>query len=126
MDKEPLRKKRQRMIELGRWAHELWKTQPLEDVIKAVEERRVGADSDDRYTLALELTHFLHMAGRDREAIQIIDEMMTLLPDDVRFAITKASFYLYWSNDAEKARGAIDVALDRAYRMGFFAVRRLA
>jgi len=118
-EKAALRKKLKRMVELGRWADELWKTLPLADAIEAIEERRRGADSDDRYTLTSDLTDFLLLAGREPEAERIIDEMIACLPDDVRFPLRKASLYLYYTDGPEKALDATDMALDRAYRTGF-------
>ena len=55
-ERAALRKKLNRKVELGRWADELWNTLPLAEAIEAIEERIRGADSDDRYTLTLELS----------------------------------------------------------------------
>jgi hypothetical protein len=119
-EKAARRKKLDRIVELRRWAHDLLKTRPLSEVIEAIEERFRDADSDDRYTLTLELKGLLALAGREQEAERIIDEMITCMPDDVRFPISKASLYLYYTNEPEKALEAIDMALGRAYRTGFF------
>jgi tetratricopeptide (TPR) repeat protein len=118
-EKAAVRKKLNRMVELGRWADELWKTLPLSEAIEAIEERIRGADSDDRYTLTLDLKNLLLGAGREPEAERIIDEMIACLPDDVRFPLSKASLYLYYTDEPEKAVDAINMALDRAYRTGF-------
>jgi hypothetical protein len=67
-EKAAVRKKLNRMVELGRWADELWKTLPLSEAIEAIEERIRGADSDDRYTLTLDLKNLLLGAGREPEA----------------------------------------------------------
>ena len=119
-EKAALRKKLDRIVELGRWADELLKTHALPEAIEAIKERIRGADSDDRYTLTLELKSLLPLAGRKREAEQTIDEMIACLPDDVRFPISKASFYLYDTDEPEKALEAIDLALGRAHRTRFF------
>jgi hypothetical protein len=62
----------------------------------------------------------LRVARREPEAERIIDEMIARLPDDVRFPIAKASLHLDCTNDPEKALEAIEVALVRAHRTGFF------
>jgi hypothetical protein len=114
------RKKRERIRELSRWVRELLDTLPLNDVIAAIDERRRNADGDEYYTLTLELCSFLRVARREPEAERIIDEMIACLPDDVRFPIVKASLHLYFTDNSEKALEAIEVALVRAHRTGFF------
>jgi hypothetical protein len=119
-EKAAVRKKLDRMVELSRWADELWNTLPLAEALEAIEDRIRDADSDDRYTLTLDLKNLLLGAGRESEAERIIDEMIACLPDDVRFPLSKASLYLYYTEEPEKALDAINMALDRAYRTGFF------
>ena len=80
---------------------------------------RIG-DAEDHYDLALHLKHLLQDAGRDREALAILDEMIKLYPDDVRCPISKATENLYFLDDPEEALRWIDLALQRAYRTGFF------
>jgi len=77
-------------------------------------------DSEDQYDLALYFANLLVEAGRDREALPILDEMIGRLPDDLRFPIEKATLYLYFLKDPEEALRSIDVALQRACRTGFF------
>jgi hypothetical protein len=113
-------RKRQRRAELVRWTMELLKTLPLPDVIKAVDERRRDADGDDYRALTMDLSFFLCAAGRESEAVPIIDEMIARLPDDVRFPIRKALLLLSSMNDPGKALEAIEVALVRAHRTEFF------
>ena len=113
-------RKRQRRAELARWTMELLKTLPLPDVIKAVDERRRDADGDDYRALTMDLSFFLCAAGRESEAVPIIDEMIARLPDDVRFPIRKALLLLSSMNDPGKALEAIEVALVRAHRTEFF------
>jgi hypothetical protein len=119
-DKRALHRQWDRIMELSRWADNLLLTLPLAEAISTLEERRCSADREDRYTLTLELKHFLLQAGRQREAERIIDEMITSLPDDVRFPISKASLYLYDKKEPEKALEAIDFALARAHPTRFF------
>lgn len=119
-DKIELRKKVDRAAELHQWADELRKQRSLAEAIDIVEARRRGAEGDDEYTLASILTNLLIMAGRDSDADRIIDEMIARLPDNVRFPICKATLYLYFMHEPEKALGVINVALARAQRTGFF------
>jgi hypothetical protein len=118
-DKIALRKKFDIIVELSRWADDLWKTLPLANAIEAIDARRRETDGDDNYTLTLELIHLLSVAGREPEADRIIDEMIARMPDDVRFPLKKASLHLYWMDDAETALEAVNVALFRAHRTGF-------
>jgi tetratricopeptide (TPR) repeat protein len=119
-EKVEIRKKNDRSTELRRWAMEQWRTLPMDDAIEIVDQRRRSGDSEDRHHLTYDLTHFLSLAGRQQEAERMIDEMISALPDDVRFPIRKASLYLYEMEDPEKALDAIDMALGRAHRTGFF------
>jgi hypothetical protein len=61
---------------------------------------------------------FLTLARRDSEVIEVIDEMIERETDDVHFPIRKASHYLYFMDDLDKALNFIDFALRRAYRTG--------
>ena len=45
---------------------------------------------------------------------------MQLYPDDVRPAISKATCYLYFLEDPEKALTSINLAIERAYRTRYF------
>jgi predicted Zn-dependent protease len=119
-EKAEIRKKNDRTTELGRWAMQQWRTLPMDNAIEAVDRRRRSGDAEERYHLTYDLTHFLSLAGRQQEAERMIDEMIAELPDNVRFPISKASLYLYDMNDPEKALEAIDAALSRAHRTGFF------
>jgi hypothetical protein len=119
-DKAEIRRRLDRIKELSHWAMEQWRTLPTDDAIEVIDQRRRSGDSEDRYTLTLDLRHYLSLAGRQKEAERMIDEMIAELPDDVRFPISKASLYLYDIDDPEKALDAIDMALGRAHRTGFF------
>ncbi len=112
-------RKRQRRAELARWTMELLKTLPLPDVIKAVDERRRDADGDDYRALTMDLSFFLCAAGRESEAVPIIDEMIARLLDDVRFPIVR-HYASSSMNDPGKALEVIEVALARAHRTEFF------
>lgn len=109
-----------RIAELENWATGLRKTHSLDDVIQTVKLRLDTADDDDRYQLASILKGLLIEAGREREALRLIDEMIGRLPADVRFPIAKASLYFYFLDDPEKALASINVALARARQTGFF------
>ena len=119
-DDDEIARRKKRLKELDGWVRELLDTLPLNDVIEAIDERRRDLDGDEYYILTLELCSFLQVARREPEAERINAEMIARLPDDVRFPIQKASLHLYGMNDPEKALEAIDVALVRAHRTGFF------
>jgi tetratricopeptide (TPR) repeat protein len=92
----------------------------LNSVIRIVAERASTADADDYRLLASELAWLLREADRDGEALQVLDDMLQRYPDDVRPAISKANIYLYSLEEFEEAPKWIDVALERAYRTGFW------
>jgi tetratricopeptide (TPR) repeat protein len=119
-DSTDSRKWRDRAAELDRWINDLLEMRTLTEAIEAVEQRRRGADIDDNYLLALELKDLLIDAGREPEAERLFDEMIALLPDDIRFPIGKACFYLYVTDKPESALEAINFAIARAHRTGFF------
>jgi len=77
-------------------------------------------DSKDQYDLALYFVGLLEEAGRYREALPILDEMIDRFPDDIRFPIGKATLYLYFLKDTEEALRSIEMALKRARRTRFF------
>lgn len=108
------------IIELYEWVRQLRKELPLSLVIDNVAARVRRTDTDDRYTLVLELKGLLIEAGRYDEALQVLDEMMERYPDDVLCLIGKATLYLYDLEDPETALVWIDFALRRAHRTGFF------
>jgi len=110
----------ERIKQLNLWVGALQETLPLDDVIQAVKARRRGADQDDSYSLALQLEALLIAADRETEADRLIDEMLDRFPEDVRFAISKATLHHYFMDDQEGALNAIDMALERAQRTGFF------
>ncbi len=77
------------------------------------------AKEDDHRFLGDELAWLLREAERDAEAVQVLDQMLTQYPDDVRFAISKAMMYLNLDR-LKDALKCIDVALERAHRTGHF------
>ncbi len=108
------------LIELYEWCHEVERKFPLSKAIAKVSARMRRSDSEDQYTLALELKHLLVRAERDDEALALMDEMIERYPDDVRVPISKATHYLYFEEDPEGALRWINLALERAHRTGFF------
>jgi len=79
-----------------------------------------AADVEDHYSLAWNLEHLLLEAERYQEALELLDQLVELYPDNVRPLISKATLYLYSLDDADEALRCIDRALERAYRTGFF------
>lgn len=120
MDRGTTKKEVDRIVQLERWAQELRDDLPITEIILAVKERMARADELDSYQLALILKGVLIEDGREGEAEQIIDQMMERYPEDVRFAIEKASLHLYFLDNPRKALECINEALTRAYRTGFF------
>ncbi len=91
------------------------------DSVDEVSTRMWATDSEeDHYDLAMALQTFLGLAGRDREALQVLDDLCKRYPDNIRPRISKATSYLYFLDDPEEALRAIDVALQMACRNGFF------
>lgn len=108
------------MLELMEWAERLRKEQSLDRAIDAVQTRMRDSSNEDRRYLASSLVSLLTRAERDREVVEVIDEMIERNTDDVRFPIKKASHYLHFMDDPDKALNCIDLALQRAYRTGLF------
>jgi hypothetical protein len=78
------------------WVGQLRSELPLAGVVDAVSQRMRTGDSKDQYDLALYFVGLLEEAGRYREALPILDEMIDRFPDDIRFPIGKATLYLYF------------------------------
>lgn len=89
----------------------------LVDVISA---RLRKAENRDHYHLAMLLVNFLRGPERDREALQLLDEVTGRYPDDVRAPLDRAVRLLYFLEDFEGALKSVDVALKRARRTGFY------
>lgn len=108
------------LLQLESWLDRLRAELPLQDVIEIVTAKMQLGDIEDQYHLALNLKWLFVEAERDREALPVLDKMIERIPDDVRFAISKASLYFYSLDDPQEALRCIDMALERANRTGFF------
>lgn len=106
--------------EFERWVHLVERSVPVEILIDVVSARLTTAANEDYYRLARMLESFLSTAGRDREALELLDELIERYPDDVRTPISRSVRLLYLSEDPEAALQSIDVAVGRAYRTGLF------
>lgn len=93
---------------------------PVGDIIDEISALMRFASGDDLLQLAHHLEHFLVVAGREEEALQVLDRMIGLFPDDVRLPISKATVNLYFANNPDEALKCIDLALDRADRTLLF------
>jgi tetratricopeptide (TPR) repeat protein len=113
-------KSRDSIYDLYDWVEHLRRTLPIDVAIRTVSDSLEKVDGEDHRILASELAQLLREAGRDSEALQVLDQMMQRYPDDVRPAISKAVSYLYFLEDPEEALKSIDLALQRANRTGFF------
>src|SRR5882757_1919847 len=110
----------ERIEELERWAHALRQQLPLHEAIDIIKKRMSESSEEDAGQLTHILISMLIEARREVEAEQIIDDKIRAMPNDVRFPIAKASLYLYFLDNPERALEAIDQALDRAHRTRFF------
>ena len=81
---------------------------------------RAADSEEDHYDLAMALKTFLNVAGRDREALMLLDDLCKRHPDEIRPRISRATNYLYFLDDPDEALRAIDLALQLAHRDGFF------
>lgn len=76
---------------------------PIDVAIRTVSDSLEKVDGEDHRILASQLAQLLRIAGRDTEALQVLDEMMQRYPDDVRPAISKAALYSYSLEHPEEA-----------------------
>ena len=102
------------------WVIELHNGRPIGEIIDDIFAQVQTAEGEDRRELESELAGFLLTAERNREALQILDEISERDPDNVRPLIDKATYCLYLLDEPEEALRSIDLALQRAYRAGFF------
>ncbi len=107
-------------MELDQWVQQMRKELPLSRVIRVVSARMRAAEGEVHHMLARGLPGLLCEAGRDLEALHVLDEMIEVYSDDVRFPIKKAELLFYFLDDPEGALRSIDLALKRAYRTLFF------
>ena len=108
------------MRELISWINSLRSLDSLDDAILAVFERFRAASGEEHSILGSELASLMERAGHNSDALVILDELLRVHPDDVRHAIGKSGIYLYTLDRPDKALECIDIALERAYRTGFF------
>jgi tetratricopeptide (TPR) repeat protein len=108
------------IYELYDWVEHLRMTLPIDAAIRTVSDSLEKVDGEDHYVLALQLAQLLREAERYTEAVQVLDRMMQRYPDDVRSAMSRATDYLYFLEEPEEALKWINLALQRAYRTGFF------
>ena len=106
--------------DIREWIEHLRSIHPLARVIQIVTNGLEAMEGNDHRLLGAELVWLLREAGRDSEALQVLDKMLKQYPDDVRHAISKTSLYLYSLDQPEDALRWIDVALERAHRTGYF------
>jgi tetratricopeptide (TPR) repeat protein len=107
-------------LDLHRWVRELQSQLPVEAVIDQVQSRMQSAIAEDKPTLAYILAMLLAETGQYADAVRLFDSVLEQQPDQVRPAIRKATMYLDFLDDAETALGVIDLALERAFRTGFY------
>ncbi len=106
-------------MELDGWIDRLRAELPLGDVICIVSAKMQDADGEALRDLVLRLKWLFVEAGRDLEALSLLDEMIERFPSDVRFPIGRSSLYFYSLANPQEALRSINVALERAYRTGF-------
>jgi tetratricopeptide (TPR) repeat protein len=95
-------------------------------LIDVVSARLRKANNRDYCDLALLLAGFLRGPKRDREALELLDQVTERCLDNVRAPLNKAVRLLYDLGDPEGALESIEVALERAYRTGCYRREALA
>lgn len=88
----------------------------ISDVIERLRVDMQNASSRDYFALARELYALLTEEGRHDEALRLAEEVIAQDPDDVLFAIWRATLCQECLGDLQKASESIDVALARALR----------
>ncbi|WJR76462.1 hypothetical protein [Bradyrhizobium sp. NP1] len=107
-------------MQIIKWVEELRTKLSLDETIDAVSARMLDAHDEGHLALGLEIRWLLVEAERYQEALALLDELTERHPDNVRPLISKATLFLYCLEDLQEALKCIDLALDRAYRIGFF------
>lgn len=105
--------------EIHDWVEGLRAKFPLRRVIRIVKARVQKSSDDERRDLGRQLSWLLCFAGREPEALHVLDQLLELYPDDVLLATRKSWIYRL-RDEPEDALKWIDVALGRARRSGFF------
>lgn len=106
--------------EFQQWVWQVERELPAGLLIEIISARLRKANGRDHYDLALMLEGYLRESERDREALELLEELIDRYPDDVRAPMTKAVRLLWFSGDSEGALQAVDIALQRAHRTGFY------
>ncbi len=78
------------------------------------------AEREEQYDLGLQLADLLTEAGRYKEALIVIDEMIGQYPNDVRYPICKSTLVFYFLEDVEEALRCINSTLLLARETGYF------
>jgi len=107
-------------MKFDEWVDQLRAELPLQDIIQIASAKMQDAHGESLRNFALGLKWLLVEAGRDLEALAMLDEMIVQFPDDVLLSISRASLYFYYLERPQDALRSIDFALERAYRSGFF------
>lgn len=98
------------------WLRQMDRGVSPDDIIDDISARLRTADAKDRAKLASHRESFLVIAKREREALQLLDQMIEEDPEDVRLQMRKANINLYFAKDMEEAIRCIDAALKLAYQ----------
>jgi tetratricopeptide (TPR) repeat protein len=112
--------RRDRALELHRWADLVRPRFPIGEAVDRVRSRLKSASVEDRPTLEHILGVFLVDAGRHDEALPLFDRVIEQQRDHVTSVIAKAVIYLKDRNEPEKALELVDLALERAFRTRFY------
>lgn len=112
--------KQDRALALHGWADHARLGVPIDEAIGRVQSRMKTAIAADQSTLEYILGVFLVNAGRYDEALPLFDSVIERQSDHVRSAIAKAVVHLRGRDDPGKALEAIEFALKRAVRTGFY------
>ncbi|MBC9876331.1 hypothetical protein G8O24_03090 [Bradyrhizobium sp. INPA01-394B] len=104
---------------LHEWIEDLRRSSSIATVIRTVAARLPLLEDEGFCFLSDELVSLLREAGRDTEALAILDAKLRRDPSDVRPGIVKANIYDLLDQPIDALK-SINVALVRAHRTGFF------
>lgn len=102
------------------WLRQMDRGVSPNDIIDDISATLRTANAQDRDELVHHRETFLVIAKREREALQILDQMIEEHPDDVRLPMRKANINLYFLQDMEEALRCINAALELAHQTLFF------